>query len=271
MIKADYHTHSHFSTDSEEKTENIIKAAYDKGLTSICLTDHMDLDFPNDNTLFVFNPDEYFKEHEEIRRNNKLPIKFLSGIEIGLQPYEDTLRKTNELINKYPFDFVIGSTHIIDSLDPFDHIFWENRSKNESLRRYFETIYENIKLYNNYDVLGHIDYCIRYVPDDIDTQDYNHKDFSDILEVILKKLIYDGKGLEINCSSIRKGLNITNPKVEVLKMYKDFGGEILTFGSDAHKASDVANPFKISEAFAIEAGFKYYATFEKRQMTMHKI
>ena len=46
MIKADFHTHTAFSSDSTELPESIIKQAIHLGLDTICITDHYDHLFP---------------------------------------------------------------------------------------------------------------------------------------------------------------------------------------------------------------------------------
>ena len=65
MIKHDFHLHSYFSTDSEEKQENIIEEALERGFSGICFTDHMDFYFPLECSKksggdFNFDADEYY-------------------------------------------------------------------------------------------------------------------------------------------------------------------------------------------------------------------
>jgi histidinol-phosphatase (PHP family) len=98
-------------------------------------------------------------------------------------------------------------------------------------------------------------------------RDYTESMF--IIEEILKELIAKGKGLEINTSSYRYGLQgRTHPTKEILQMYKDLGGEVLTIGSDAHRPSDLLFHFEEGVAFAENHGFKYFSTFENRKITM---
>ena len=46
--------------------------------------------------------------------------------------------------------------------------------------------------------------------------------------------------LEINTSSLRKGLTESMPGKEILSIYKSRGGKYVTVGSDAHKPEDLA-------------------------------
>lgn len=60
---------------------------------------------------------------------------------------------------------------------------------------------------------------------------------------MLKKIIYNGKGIEINTAGLRYGLNATNPSAEIVLRYRELGGEIITIGSDAHYSRDIGSGF----------------------------
>ena len=62
-----------------------------------------------------------------------------------------------------------------------------------------------------------------------------------------------------------------NPSEEILKFYKECGGEIRTFGSDAHKPEDVT--YGINEAYDIlkGIGFECIADFKERKINFTKI
>lgn len=49
MIRSDFHMHTAFSTDSEEAVESMLNRAVERGLYSVCITDHMDADYPPDD------------------------------------------------------------------------------------------------------------------------------------------------------------------------------------------------------------------------------
>ena len=58
MIKADFHMHTSFSSDSETMPEKMVEEAIRMGLKTICFTDHQDFDFPGEETLFLFSENE---------------------------------------------------------------------------------------------------------------------------------------------------------------------------------------------------------------------
>ena len=64
MIRSDFHMHTAFSTDSEEAVESMLNRAVERGLYSVCITDHMDADYPPDDELgesaFRLDTENYF-------------------------------------------------------------------------------------------------------------------------------------------------------------------------------------------------------------------
>ncbi len=62
----------------------------------------------------------------------------------------------------------------------------------------------------------------------------------------------------MNTSGVRYGLTNGMPSDDILKLYKQCGGEIITLGSDAHKPEDIAFQFSESLQLLQSIGFKYY-------------
>jgi len=79
----------------------------------------------------------------------------------------------------------------------------------------------------------------RYVPPYF--SQFKAIDYEEIIREILKVLIKNSKGIEINTSGFRRGLEETLPTREVLEWYRELGGEILTIGSDAHYVKHLGN------------------------------
>ena len=46
MITADFHTHTDFSSDSDQPMEGALEALIAKGISTVCFTEHMDMDYP---------------------------------------------------------------------------------------------------------------------------------------------------------------------------------------------------------------------------------
>ena len=56
MITADLHAHTSFSSDSEEPMENALSAMVEKGLKTVCFTEHMDMDYPGGSAVGRVRP-----------------------------------------------------------------------------------------------------------------------------------------------------------------------------------------------------------------------
>ena len=164
---------------------------------------------------------------------------------------------------KYPFDFVIGSSHVVHGIDPYYPHYYDGRSEDEAYREYFESILENLHTNVDFDVYGHIDYVVRYGPNT--NKFYSYKKFSDIIDEILRTLISMGKGIEINTGGFKYGLGHPNPTEEIIARYHDLGGEIITMGADAHAPEHVAYAFDKVPEILKNAGFQYYTVFENRK------
>ena len=206
---ADFHTHSLFSSDSDAKPEENIKAAINLGLSSICFTEHNDFDFPpedNKEVLFQLDFDNYISSIASIKELYSEQIPVYIGVEQGLCRY--AADRINDYDKNHILDFIIGSSHLVYGNDPYYPKFWEGRNIDEVIYAYYESILDNLDTCNNFDIYGHIDYIIRYIPDK--SYEYNYKNFSDIIDEVLKKIIYNGKGIEINTAGLRYGLNATN-------------------------------------------------------------
>lgn len=264
MITSDCHLHSHHSGDSKAPMEDMILRGIDLGLKTMCFTEHNDFDYPHnedaDDDDFLLNADSYLYELIGLKEKYADKIQLLFGVELGLQP--ECMRQNAIFAKSYDFDFIIGSSHICHGRDPYYPSFYEGRTEEEAYREYFSSILENIKKFQNFDVYGHLDYVVRYGPNR--DQDYSYAKYRDILDAILTELLEKEKGIEINTGGIRRGMKDFNPCMDIIKRYRELGGELITIGSDAHKPEDIAAYFDRAGQVLKECGFDYYCVFEKR-------
>ncbi len=269
-VKADFHMHSNFSGDSEALMEEMVQKALSLGLTHICITEHYDPDYvylPGKEGMFELNTDSYLYELLKLREKYKGKISVGFGVELGLQPH---LKRPLAIYSKaYDFDFIIGSSHICNHKDPYYPAFFENRSEDDAHREYFESVLECVKTLPYFDVYGHLDYVVRYGPSK-DLQ-YSYAKHSDILDDILRALIENEKGIELNTGAFRSGLSQPNPSADIIRRYRELGGEIITVGSDAHTASQIASDFDKACDILKTCGFRYYCIFQSRMPEYFKL
>ncbi|WP_408071596.1 histidinol-phosphatase HisJ family protein [Butyrivibrio sp. JL13D10] len=273
ILPADFHLHTHHSGDCDSPMELVIEKAIEKGLPAICITEHMDMDYviseETPEGLFEVDTDAYQKELLILKGKYKEKIDIFFGIELGLQP--QIVSANDDYIKKYPFDFVIGSNHLCHRQDPYYSYFYEGRTETEAFREFFESTLENITLFDNFDVLGHLDYLVRYAPNL--NKNYKYHDYSDVIDEILRILINKGKGLDINTKSLysEPSLNDLNPCKDIIKRYHELGGEIITFGSDAHYPENVGLGFETAVEIVKACGFRHYTLFSNREPKFIKL
>lgn len=253
----DYHMHCSYSDDSKTPMKDMIGKSISLGLKEICFTDHVDYDVIGKPNITI----DYNKYFEEIAFNkNKYAysISIKTGIELGLQPH--ILDKYSKDIKDHDFDFVIGSIHAIDRKELFTGDFHKGKTQHEAYEGYYKSLLDIVNSFNDYSVLGHVDLIKRYgnYPNVLDDNL-----FTDYLEAILKKVIENGKGIELNTSSFRYKLPDLTPSINILKMYKDLGGEIITVGSDSHNPEQVASKFEHVHNVLRDIGYKYTCRFNK--------
>lgn len=260
-MTADYHLHSSFSGDSETPAESTVKAGIRKGLSLLCMTEHLDLDYPYKDVNFALDAEAYFQEIHRLQTAYRNQIEIRIGAELGLQPHLGQAYR-NWLSGK-SFDFLIGSTHLVDGFDPYYPDFWNSYDAVSGINRYLDVTLQNIQAFDDFDVYGHIDYIIRYIPGGNRT--FSYVVHADQVDSILKLLIGKGKGIEINTGGYKAGLSEPNPCHDVLRRYRELGGEIITMGSDAHTPEYVAYRFADAKAVLRECGFRYFTVFRERK------
>lgn len=283
-MRADYHVHTEFSDDSNYPMEQVIKDAIAKEFDELCFTDHVDYGVKKDwdepggmiyrkggvgepEKMPVANVDYpvYYKKYQEMQKlyGDKITLKF--GLEFGMQAH--TIPKYEKLFARYPFDFIILSVHQIEDNEFWDQGFQNGKTQQEYNERYYEELLYLVEHYHNYSVLGHMDLITRYDEKGV----YPFEKLKPIITKILKTVIADGKGIEINTSSHRYGLKDLTPSRDILKLYKELGGKIITIGSDSHKPEHLGAFVDETKEELKALGFEQICTFDKMQPIYHNI
>lgn len=258
MRRIDYHMHTCFSGDSEANPREHIEEAIKKGLDEICFTDHRDFDYPIDT--FELDTSAYFKTLRALQEEYKEKIIIKIGVEIGLD--RDHVQEINDFINANPFDFVIGSIHVIHHTEFYYGEFFKDKTKEEAHRLFFEETLKCVETFDCFNVLGHLDYIMRYGP--YEDKSVNHVLYQDLIDQILMTLIEKGKGIEVNTSGYKTLKTSGFPGFDTIRRYHELGGTIVTVGSDAHTSDRVGEHVnEVIQAYQ-EIGFEDVATFTKR-------
>lgn len=226
------HIHTKFSSDCNMDIKEAIDVSKKTGI-GIIVTDHMDLGLYDDGK-FTFNVDEFFKEYEKYRSE-----KLLLGIEIGMRnDYEIENRK---IAKGYPFDYVLGSVHVVNGIDIFYDEYYDKKSKKEAYDEYLNSMIACLKTHDFIDCLGHIDYIARYSI--YDDREIYYEEYREYIDNILKFVIEKDIALEVNTRRLDDKMAYKN-LFKIYKRYKDLGGKIVTIGTDSHRALDIDKNLK---------------------------
>ncbi len=254
----DTHVHTIFSTDSDMLLEDAIASA-NKNSTQLIITEHMDLNYPRKGEFF-FDIDEYFNQYLKYRSSN-----LLLGVEIGMR--EDCLKESSKIVIANPFDYVIGSIHLVDNYDLYYEDFYKGKDKKEAYNRYLSSMLTCVKNFHYIDSMGHIDYIARYA--DYDDKELYYSDHQQIIDEILKTLIENDTCIELNTRRFDKESAVKN-LLPIYKRYAELGGKHITIGSDSHSPAAVGSRLDMARAFAEQCKLKI-VYFKERKKIYDKV
>lgn len=260
---ADCHLHTEFSTDSETPMRAQAERALELGIPAICVTDHMDMDYPQGE--FWLDTDRYMEAVRRLQEEYRGRLEIGFGVELGLM--EHLRARQEEYLKKYPFDFVIGSVHLIHGEDPYNGELFRKYGDDEVFREYFRLSHRLLADAPSVQSWGHLDYVVRYGQN---PEVYSYRKYADEIDAVLKLLLEKGIALEVNTAGFRT-LGRTNPEPDVLRRYRELGGELITVGSDGHQPEYLGYRFRETEELLRSCGFSYYAVFRQRKPEFIKI
>jgi len=252
----DCHTHTRYSHDSRQDPREAVEHAISLGIDYLAFTDHCDRDCLfsplHKDKIRQIDLDACMKEIRSLKEEYKNKIEIAVGIECGFMAPASHVYV--EDLKKHPTDITINSIHLVDLTDCYFKEFFEGKDKKEAYDMYTQAIYDSLFAPYHYDVVAHIGYVSRKAP--YEDKFYRYSDMSDKLDAILKTIVEKGKALEINSHAEGTG-DITLPNLDILKRYKELGGELITFGSDAHKIEKQGFMYnEVCERLS-SIGFKY--------------
>ncbi|MCD7792391.1 MAG: histidinol-phosphatase HisJ family protein [Oscillospiraceae bacterium] len=265
MFLADYHVHSDISLDSDASMYEMALAEAAAGMQQMCFTNHMDMvDWVDFLPVPVMPTAAYetVRRYEYMRARHGEPLDIRLGVELGEAIFNPQMAA--EAAQSPGLDFVMGSLHVLPQEGDFYYIDYKSREHCEALYdEYMDKLIEIAKM-DFFDVMAHVGYCRR----DMSRRGFDVKltleRWGDKVEQLFKILIANGRGIEINCSGIRDGLEAF-PDESILRLYKSLGGEIITVGSDAHRPEDAGKCVREGYELAKRCGFKYVTTFRRRK------
>ncbi|MFO7293500.1 MAG: histidinol-phosphatase [Actinomycetes bacterium] len=184
-----------------------------------------------------------------------LPVKL--GLEVDFFP--DTIDAVLDLLEPYPWDFLIGSVHWIGgwAIDASHSLHeFQRRGVAEAWRQYFDLEAE-LAASGAVDVLAHVDVIKKYgLRPDVDPSGW--------YDAVVSAAAESGTAVEVSSQGLRKPAREVYPAPEFLERFHAAGVPI-TLASDAHVPEEAAWGHAEVVAAAKAAGYTTHLVFEKRR------
>ncbi|KAK5681453.1 hypothetical protein LTS10_005983 [Elasticomyces elasticus] len=247
-----HHSHSgQFCGHAAESLEQVVQDAIAKGMTTFCMTEHIarsDLDlYPEEaekhnQASLAQLYDDFYHEARRLQKAYADQIQVFVGFE-GEWIRDSSLEIIQGLLEKYEVDLFIGSVHHVHTIPiDFDTAMYHKArdvaggSDEQIFEDYFDAQHAMLQALQP-PVVGHFD-LIRLKSDE---PDRSFKAWPKVWEKITRNLEFVasyGGVLELNSSSLRKGMKECYPQVEICETFLAMGGRS-TLSDDSHGVAQV--------------------------------
>jgi histidinol-phosphatase (PHP family) len=267
----DLHVHSICSADGASSIADYAHRASAMGMHAVGFCEHADFD-PRDRSYRYLDPAGYDRALDEAR-SVAPAVRFCQGVEITYQAsLEDEIRAWLAAhAGRHGWDYVVASVHLVDYTDGWAMIsesravadYFTSHTQHQAYAPYFEELWRAVNSGLG-DVIGHLDLVKRY-----GTAHYGPFEpaaFEEGIRAVLAAAVERGMGMEINTSGLRQAPGEAYPGLQVLRWFREMGGEVVAIGSDAHHVGDLAAGNAHALDLARAAGFGAIATFDRRRV-----
>ncbi len=258
------HTHTSASPDCTSSIEDMCRAAYEAGFKGLTITDHCCGSVPTRDESFDV-VDKSFADALRMQKVYNGKMEIIAGTELDELFWHSEF--TQSIIDAYPFDVVLASVHKVSGADDqryFSAIDFSQYSDEmifEYAKLYFDDVLKTAES-ADFDVLSHLTVLFRYITGKYKIK-FDLSVFYPVIDKILKVIISRYKALEVNTSSFNTvGLM---PGEEILKRYRQLGGERITLGTDAHTPDSISAGIDTAVSTLKKLGFDSYYYYKNRQ------
>ncbi|MEK8132561.1 histidinol-phosphatase HisJ [Paenibacillus filicis] len=265
-MRIDYHTHHVRCGHASGELEEYVLKGIELGLVQLGLSDHMPLLHVDPATYLpgMAMPMEelpnYVEEAFRLQEKYKDRIDIRVGLEGDyIEGYEAEI---GQIVQAYPWDYVIGSVHFLGEWDITDYRQtdgWKERDAYEVYSQYYDAVKKACQT-GFYDYIGHIDVIKRFgfKPE----QSVEHLE-REALEAVKAA----GLAIELNASGLRMPVEEMFPSRRMLEYALELGIPV-TIGSDAHQPERLTQYLDQAIILLKNVGFNELATFRCRKRTM---
>lgn len=265
---ADYHVHTPYCGHAKGKTVEYLNAAVSLGLSEIGFSDHLGRYYLAryqrkrywDWGMRERDIARYFSELLDLKEAYEDRITVRIGLEIDY--IEGAEHLAEEIVSRYPFDFLLGSIHCLPVLG------WRHLSQyvkvdpKQVYRAYFEAVAAAARSHL-FQSLAHLDFIWRYVAWPDAPMQVMQEYVSNSVQIAEK----NHTCIEINANGFLWAQNNRDRGYDLFDMTLDAvrkHGAAVTIGSDAHTPELVAKAFPQMIAALKGKGVDAMSVFEQR-------
>ena len=260
-LRFDCHLHTHLCGHARGRPEEYVSCARDRGIDLVTFTCHIPISgnaFLQEGIRMNLSDLPAYRQMVERARihGQTIGVKVLYGIEAEVFPENERLKSMARLLEKEPFDFVLGSLH--HQLPSYRRYLYDKgfHRDREIVDRYFEDLSRGAAsgLYHS---MSHPDVIRIY-----GTVDYfDPSDHEASIRGFLKSLVENDVCMEVNTSGLSKGVYEVHPDPLILQWAKSMGVR-LTIGSDSHRPDHVGQHFPRVLEQLCKIGFRELCYFD---------
>jgi len=258
----DYHIHTALCGHAVGEMEEYVRTAVEKDLEEMGFNDHAPTFHVQDPQL-AMAADQlplYVEQVRALQKRYSRP-RIRLGVEADFVPgHEEDLRR---LLDRYEFDYVYGSVHIIrdwrfdDTRLYPDH--YQGREAAQAHRDYFQLVQRSARS-GLFDVMGHMDLIKKF-------NHWTQPKIDELLEQTVQAIAEADVCVEVNTSGLRKPCREIYPSEEILRLCRRYDVPV-TLGSDAHHPREVGMDFDRAVDLVKRVGYTQIATYQGRRRTM---
>ncbi len=216
MMTADYHIHTRLCPHAEGEAREYVERAIELGMTEMGFADHLPFvggwspryDLTDDWAMGLDELDDYVALIQGLAREYAADVRILLGIEADFIP--EMLDDTAVVLATYPFEYVIGSIHVVGDRFGFDHPEMAARLAAYGLDRiYVESLDLSRQAAESglFDIVGHLDHAKKFAgrPDD-------EQAVAAAASGALRAAAAAGMAIELNTGGLRKPVDRSLPR-----------------------------------------------------------
>jgi len=259
-MPADYHTHTPLCLHATGSPVEYARAARDRGLAEIGISDHNPMPEPFDDWRMSLADFPRYLDLVAEARSDVAPYPVRLGLEIdyleGGEPWIERLAGMAD------WDYLIGAVHYIApgwDVDNPKHLSRFAERPVEEIWDLYWKAYTRCGASGLFDLLAHPDLVKKF----------GHRPSGDLrrwYDPALEAIAASGAAIELSTAGLRKPVGEMYPAPEFLRLARDAGIPIV-LSSDAHSPNEVGLDFDRAAALARSCGFAETVRFAGRRRT----